>query len=262
MPKISVYIIAYNEESKIEAAIKSVSWADEVILVDSGSTDRTAEIAEHLEARVVQVPFVGFGSLRNSAIEACSHEWIFSLDADERCTNKVRDEIMSIINNPNPCDIYHVPRRNYFMGRWIKYSGWYPDYRQPQLFKKDKMSYPDKDLVHEGFIANGRIGYMKNCIWQFPFKDFSQIAAKMERYSNLGLDKLQSKNVKGSIGKAFIHASGNFLRIYLLKRGFLDGWAGFVIAFCNFESTFFRYAKLTEKQSEWSTPPDDFTYRS
>jgi glycosyltransferase involved in cell wall biosynthesis len=254
MAKISVYIVAYNEEAKLQAALESVAWADEIVVVDSGSTDGTVELAERFGARVVQIPFEGFGKLRNSAVEACTHEWIFSLDADERCIEEVRDEIKRITADPEALDVYFVPRRNYFLGRWIRHSGWYPDYRQPQLFREGTLRYRE-DLVHEGFIASGRIGYLKHAIWQLPFQDLSEVLAKMQRYSSLGAEKLGGRGVKSSMGKAFVHALGAFIRIYIIKRGFLDGWAGFVIALGNFEGTFYRYAKLAVAQKRWNMPP-------
>ena len=153
MSLVSVYIIAYNEAEKVRATIESARWADEIIVVDSWSTDGTAEIAQSLGARVVQVKFNGFGDLRNHAIEACSHDWIFSLDADERCTPESAAEIRAIVTSSDALDAYWMPRRNYFMGRWIKHSGWYPNYRQPQLFRKGCMYY-DLKPVHEGYILN------------------------------------------------------------------------------------------------------------
>jgi len=257
MSKLSVFILAYNEETKIRAAIESVLWADEIVIVDSESTDGTLEIARQYRVRLEQVPFEGFGKLRNQAVSTCLNEWIFSLDADERCTPEVRDEILAIINDPNAADAYYVPRRNYFMGRWIRYSGWYPDYRQPQLFRRGAIHYHDEALVHEGFTLSGRIGYLKSAIWQFPFRDLSQVISKMERYSNLGVEKLTAKGFRGSMPKALIHAMGNFLRMYVIKGGFLDGWAGFVIALSNFEGSFYKYAKLVEKQLKWDQPPTD-----
>jgi glycosyltransferase involved in cell wall biosynthesis len=137
-PKISAYVIAYNEEEKVADAVRSVLWADEVLLIDSFSKDRTAEIAESLGARVVQVEFKGFGNLRNQAISECSNTWIFSLDADERCTDEVAQEIRTIIQSQPKDGAFLVPRKNLFMGRWIKHSGWYPNYRQPQLFRKSE----------------------------------------------------------------------------------------------------------------------------
>lgn len=254
MANISVYIIAYNEEGKIQAALESVTWADEVVLADSGSSDRTVEIAESLGARVVQIPFEGFGHLRNRAVEACSHEWIFSLDADERCTEQVRDEVRKITTDPDALDVYFVPRRNYFLGRWVRHSGWYPDYRQPQLFRKGSLRYKE-DLVHEGFVTAARIGYLNHAIWQFPFQDLSEIVAKMQRYSSLGAERMARQGVKSSMRKALVHAVGAFVRVYVMKRGFLDGWAGFTIALGNFEGTFYRYAKLAVSQNRWNAPP-------
>ena len=135
--------------------MSSVLWADEVVVVDSFSVDRTAQIARALGARVVDVPFKGFGDLRNRAIEACEFEWIFSLDADERCTEAVRDEILALLSASPPHDIYMVPRRSYMMGRWIKGSGWYPNFRQPQLFRKGSIRYT-LEPVHEGYEVDRR----------------------------------------------------------------------------------------------------------
>jgi len=255
--KVSVYILTYNEENKIGQAIKSVSWADEIIVADSFSTDTTAEIAGSLGARVVQIPFEGFGKLRNDAVAACSHDWIFSLDADERCTPEVRDEIRMITEKPDAADAYYVPRHNYFMGRWIKHCGWYPDYRQPQLFRRGAVVYSEADEVHEGYEIHGKVGHLRHAIWQIPFQNLAEVIAKGNRYSTLGAEKLARTGKKGSMMLALMHAAGAFLRIYVLKLGFLDGWAGFVISLGNFEGTFYRYAKLTEKQQNWNRPPTD-----
>jgi len=255
--KISAYIIAFNEEEKIRDCINSILWADEIILADSFSTDATAEIAKELGAQVVNIPFKGFGDLRNQAIKHCSGDWIFSLDSDERCTTEVRDEILHLIERAT-LDIYLIPRKNFFMGRWINHSGWKPNFRQPQLFRKGKMHY-SSEPVHEGYISQSSydIGILKNSIWQFPFKNTEEVIHKSNRYSSLGVEKLLEKGVKGSIFKAFLHGIWAFLKHYIFKLGFLDGGAGFVIAFGNFEGTFYRYIKLTETQSNWKTPHVD-----
>ncbi len=249
VPKLSVYILTYNEEAKIEDAIKSVRWADEIVVVDSDSTDSTVSIARGLGARIVNIPFEGFGKLRNRAIGACTNDWIFSLDADERCTPKAADEIRRIIGTGGPADAYYVPRRNWFMGRWIRHAGWYPDYRQPQLFRRGAVVFWEKDEVHEGYRVQGKKGYLKNPILQIPFRNLEQLLFKANRYSSLGSDKLMRRGVRGSMFKALAHGLGAFFQIYILKRGFLDGWPGFVIALGNFEGTFYRYAKLMEKQA-------------
>jgi glycosyltransferase involved in cell wall biosynthesis len=252
--KISVYIIAFNEVEKIRDCINSVLWADEIIVADSHSTDGTTEIAESLGAKVVHISFNGYGNLRNQAISHCKGDWIFSLDSDERCTADVRDEIIKLIENA-PLDIYRVPRKNFFMGRWIKHSGWYPNYRQPQLFKNGKMTYT-LDLVHESYIAHSDkdIGTIKNIIWQFPFKNTEELIHKANRYSSLGVTKLQEKGINSSIFKAFLHGFWSFIKHYIFKLGFLDGGPGFVIAFGNFEGTFYRYIKLLEAQKKWKSP--------
>jgi glycosyltransferase involved in cell wall biosynthesis len=255
MPTISVYIIAYNEVAKVQPAIESVSWADEVILVDSHSTDGTAELAKTLGARVVQVDFKGFGDLRNQAIAACTKDWIFSLDADERCTPQAAQEIQALINSPEALDVYHTPRRNYFMGKWIKHSGWYPNYRQPQLFRRGTMSY-DMKPVHEGYVLHSSkpVGHMKQEIWQFPFKNMAEVMHKANRYSSLGAEKIKHKKI--TMSTALSHGIWAFVKHFVFKRGFLDGWAGFVIALGNFEGTFFRYVKAIELQQgeRWKGP--------
>lgn len=251
--KISAYILTYNEAEKIAAAVSSALWADEVVVIDSFSTDRTVEIATSLGARVVQMPFNGFGDLRNRAVEACKYDWIFSLDSDERCTEAVRDEILALLAGSPPHNVYRVPRKSYMMGRWIRGSGWYPNFRQPQLFRKDSMRYT-LEPVHEGYeILDGKPpGTLTNEIWQFPFRNLEEVIKKMNRYSSLGAPKLAGKRV--TMASAFGHGLWAFLKHYIFKLGFIDGWAGFVIALGNFEGTFYRYAKRYEEMHDWKAP--------
>ena len=252
--KLTVYIIAFNEAEKIKECITSVLWADEIVVVDSYSTDGTSEIAEEMGAKVHHVDFQGYGNLRNEALKLCSGEWIFSLDSDERCTPNVQKEILELVNK-SELDIYRVPRKNFFMGKWIKHSGWYPNFRQPQLFRNGMMSYTT-DPVHEGYISNSnkKIGQLNSSIWQLPFKNCEEIISKTNRYSTLGAIKLSDKGSTGGILNAFLHGLWSFLKHYIFKLGFLDGGPGFVIAFANFEGTFYRYVKLTETNSNWNAP--------
>jgi glycosyltransferase involved in cell wall biosynthesis len=261
MSRISAYIIAYNEADKIADAVRSVLWADEVIVADSFSTDDTVQIAQALGARVVQLEFAGFGALRNEALKACTGDWIFSLDSDERCTDAARDEVRSLMQSGSS-DAYWVPRRNFFLGREIKHSGWYPNYRQPQLFRRGAMAY-DNAPVHEGFVMQGgrEPGHMRNAIWQLPYKNLSELLTKMNRYSSLGATKPRQNG--SSFTKAFVHACWAFCKHYVFKRGFLDGWAGFVIAFGYFEVTFYRYAKAVElaHAAQWNAGWKDILNR-
>jgi glycosyltransferase involved in cell wall biosynthesis len=256
MQTVSAYILAYNEAEKVKAAAQSVLWADEIVVIDSFSTDDTAAIATALGARVVQVPFNGFGELRNRAIEACRCDWIFSLDADERCTPEARDEILSLLASSPPSDVYRVPRRSFMMGRWIRGSGWYPNFRQPQLFRKGSMRYT-LEPVHEGYevLSDKPVGTLTSAIWQFPFRDLAEVLHKANRYSSLGAQKLAGKRV--SMPAALGHGLWAFLKHYFLKRGFIDGWAGFVIAFGNFEGTYYRYAKRYEQDQNWAPPESE-----
>lgn len=243
-PSVTAYVIAYNEAEKIEAAISSVLWADEIVLADSHSTDGTIEIAERLGARVVQIDFEGFGPLRNKAIAACRGDWIFSLDSDERCTPEARDAILAVVADPDAVDIWRVPRRNWFMGRWIRHSGWYPNFRQPQLFRNGRMHY-DQLPVHEGWIpAEGaEVAVLPADIWQIPFKNLGELQHKANRYSTLGSQKVLARgggrSMAGAVARGFIE----FVKHYVFKLGVLDGWAGFVIAFGNAEGAFYKHAK-------------------
>ena len=259
--KISVYIIAFNEIEKIRDCLNTVLWADEIIVADSHSTDGTTEVAKELGAKVIHIPFNGYGDLRNQAISHCTGDWIFSLDSDERCTEEVRDEITNVVKSPSH-DIYRVPRKNFFMGKWIKHSGWFPNFSQPQLFRNGKMSYT-MEKVHEGFIchSNLEIGTLKNNIWQFPFYSTEEVINKANRYSTLGVGKLNERKINGGFLKAFLHGFFSFIKHYFFKLGFLDGGPGFVIALGNFEGTFYRYIKLMETQKKWTPPPTNPIYK-
>lgn len=257
MNGLSVFIPVLNEEDKIADALQSVAWADEVVVIDTGCTDRTVDIAQQFGCRIERLPFAGFGNLRNASVALCTHDWILSIDADERVTPELQTEIQRVLDDETSLDAYFIPRRNWFMGRWIRHCGWYPDYCQPKLFRKGALTYRD-DAVHEGFDIHGRVGYLKSDVLHFSFRDLSQVIAKMDRYSTLGAQKMRAQGKTASMASALLHGLGAFFRIYVLKLGFLDGWAGFVIALGNFEGTFYRYAKRHLDDSRaWTPPPRD-----
>jgi len=254
--KISAYVPVLNEEDKIRDALKSISWVDEIVVVDTGCTDGTVKIAREYTDRIVQHPFEGFGALRNTAVSLCTHHWVVSLDADERCTPELRDEILATIRKPDAKDAYFIPRRNFFLGRWIRHCGWYPDYCQPKLFRKGGLTYRN-DMVHEGFDIHGSAGFLKQDILHLSFRDLSQVIQKMDRYSTLGAEQLAQQGKNNGMGKALLRGAWAFIRIYILKLGILDGWAGFVIALGNFEGTFYRYAKLTARRKNRNVSSGD-----
>jgi glycosyltransferase involved in cell wall biosynthesis len=261
VPKISACVITFNDEHTIRWSVTSVGWVDEIVVVDTGSTDRTIEIAESLGARIVRTtPFDGFGSMRNRANEACTHEWIFSLDADEHCTPELRDEIVATLAGAPAHDAFYIPRMNYFMGRWIRGSGWYRDHRTPQLFRKAAFRYT-ASLSHEGheLLSDRPVGHLDKVLWHFPFSDLNEVLYKANLYSTLGAKALEGtlEGRPASMWGAMGHGLWAFVRMYFLKRGFIDGWAGFIIAMSNFEGTFYRYAKAYERSRGWTLPPDD-----
>ena len=241
---ITVYIPTHNEAGQIRAVLESVMWADEIIVIDSFSTDATVEIAQEFGARVISQEFCGFGSLRNVALDAASHDWIFSLDADERCTPELRDEIREELRAPR-FDAYHIPRKSHFLGRWMRHSGWYPDYRQPQFFNRRHMRYRD-DLVHEGFALNGRLGYLSEHVLQYPWPTMEVATAKLQRYSTLAAQRYSDEGRRASLVKMITRPLGMFLRILVLKQGFRDGRYGLALATLYAYYTFLKYAKLWE----------------
>jgi glycosyltransferase involved in cell wall biosynthesis len=245
-PPVSVFILSRNEEQKIGPALESVSWAAEIVLIDSSSTDRTLEIAQAHGARVVQIEFRRFGELRTAGIEHTTQPWIFSLDSDERCTPEARDEILRIVADPGSADAYLVPRRNILLGREIRHGGWYPDYRQPQLFRRGRMTYADSDEVHEGWSLDGRLGRMRCPIAQIPYRTLSEAIAKMDRYTTLGVARQERAGAPAGYARAYFRASWAFFKAYVLQLGFLDGGPGLVIAVLRFENSFYKHAKLVE----------------
>jgi glycosyltransferase involved in cell wall biosynthesis len=247
-PPVSVFILSKNEELKIGPALESVSWASEIVVIDSSSTDGTVALAASHGAKVVQVEFKRFGELRQEGIRHTTQPWIFSLDADERCTPEAREEILRIVADPASDDAYLVPRRNFLLGRAIRHSGWFPDYRQPQLFRRGRMTYEASDEVHEGWVLEGRLGRMRSPISQIPYRTLAEAISKMNRYTSLGVAKQERAATSSGYAKAFFRACWAFFKAYILQLGLLDGGPGLVIAVLRFENSFYKHAKLVENR--------------
>ena len=253
MSKISVYVIAYNDEPNMRACLESVAgWGDELIVVDSHSTDQTAVISREFTEKVYQVDFKGFGDLRNQAVAFTTHEWVFSLDSDERMTPELKEEIRLLLERGPEADAYFVPRKNYFLGRWIKHCGWYPDYRQPQLFRKARFRYRE-ELVHESFDCDGPVGHLKHPALQYPFRDIDHYVAKQERYSDLMARRMMERGKRFSSHQLISHPLGAFLKMYLQRVGFLDGMPGLILSGLYAYYTFMKYAKFWELDRDRAT---------
>jgi glycosyltransferase involved in cell wall biosynthesis len=246
MSKLSVYVIAYNDEPNMRACLESVAgWADELIVVDSHSTDNTAAIAQAFTDKVYQVDFKGFGELRNQALSFCSNEWVFSLDSDERMTPELREEIRQVLTLGPEADAYFVPRKNFFLGRWIRHCGWYPDYRQPQLFRKSRFRYR-QELVHESFDCDGRVSHLTQPALQYPFRGIDHYIAKQDRYSDLMARRMVEQGHQFSAYQMVTHPFGAFFKMYLQRMGFLDRMPGLILSGLYAYYTFMKYAKVWE----------------
>jgi glycosyltransferase involved in cell wall biosynthesis len=244
-PKLSALVIAYNDETNIRACLESVAWADELVVVDSHSTDATEKISREFTDRVYQHEFAGFGRLRNEAVAHVTHDWVFSLDTDERATPEIRGEIRALMARGPDADAYFVPRQNFFLGRWIRHGGWYPDYRQPQLFRKDRMRYRE-DLVHEGFELDGRIGYLKERVQQYPFRDLDHYLEKMERYSDLMARRMVQQGRRFHRHQLVTHPCFTMFKMYVARAGCLDGMPGLILAGLYAYYAFIKYAAFWE----------------
>jgi hypothetical protein len=243
MAKLSVTIITKNEADNIRACMESVAWADEVIVVDSGSSDDTVNICKELGARVhTTSDWPGFGVQKNRALSHATNEWVLSLDADERVTPGLRSEIESALNDPHGHDAFRLPRLSSFCGRYMRHSGWYPDY-VTRLFRRGAARFSD-DLVHERLIVNGSVGKLRQSLLHETFNDLDELLTKINRYSTAGAQMLSEKGKSATLKKAVSHAVWAFFRTYILRAGFLDGREGFMLAVSTAESAYYRYAKL------------------
>jgi glycosyltransferase involved in cell wall biosynthesis len=243
---ISVVIIAKNEAERIEACLQSVSWADEIVVVDSGSTDDTGEVVQRFTSRIYDIPWRGFGPQKQAAVELATHDWILSVDCDERVTPELTDEIMGILSSENKQRAYSIPRRTFLGSNEIRHCGWYPD-RTVRLFDRRTACF-SSDMVHEQVIVDGKIGQCSGELLHYSFTGFGDLIAKMNRYTDISAEQLFSKGRKCHLSQVIFRPLYAFGKTYFLQKGFLDGFAGFAVAVSNAVSVFYKYAKLRELQ--------------
>jgi len=240
--KLSAIIITKNEEANLERCLRSVAWADEIILVDSGSTDATVEIARSFDAKVFIPEWKGFGPAKQYALDQATGEWILSIDADEEVSFTLKNEILQLLEDKPPCDGYYVPRKTQFLGRWILHSGWYPDYVL-RLFKKSSGSFTSA-LVHEKVEVKAPTGRMHNALLHYSYPTLEDYVRKLDQYSTLGAQDLFREGKKYSPYLLVIKPFLAFWRKFLFLKGWRDGWEGFLIAYLTSTGTLLKYAKL------------------
>lgn len=243
MAKLSVIIITKNEADNIRDCLESVSWAEEIIVVDSGSDDETVVICEEFGAHVYVHDWPGFGKQKNRALSYATHDWVLSIDADERVTPELRASIESVLCNANDvCAAYRVSRLSSFCGRFMRHSGWYPDHIV-RMFRRNAGRFSDVS-VHESIEVQGNIGRLQGELLHYPYSNFEQVLAKLNHYSTAAAKLQQQRGKAGGLATAMGHGLWSFIRTYFLRAGFLDGREGLMLAVLNAEHSYYRYLKL------------------
>jgi glycosyltransferase involved in cell wall biosynthesis len=240
---ISVIIIAKNAEATIRRCLESVAWANEIVVVESGSTDRTADICRELGARVRHTAdWPGYGPQKNRALDLAAGDWVLSLDADEWITPELRGEMERAIAAPGDSVAFAVPRLSSFCGRFMRHSGWWPDYVR-RLFRRGTARFSD-DQGHDRLIVEGPTGKLSAPILHETVTDLDQLIDKMNVYSAMTARNLHQRGRSASILTALLHGWWAFMRTYFLRAGFLDGREGLMLAISNAENSYYRYVKL------------------
>ncbi len=248
MSSLSVILITKNEAANIRDCLHSVSWADEIIMVDSGSSDDTVNIAKEMDVHVyVHGDWPGFGPQKNRALSYASKDWVFSIDADERVTPELRTEIELAMDQAKAAG-YYCPRLSQFCGKFVHHSGWYPDYVL-RLFKRNAGKFSDS-LVHESVLLTGSTGKLKTPLLHYSYLTADDVERKVEHYSTAAAQQMFQAGRKSNWVDATLRGGWAFLRTYVLRLGVLDGNAGWNIACMNARTTYQKYRKLKALHSK------------
>ena len=242
--ELSVTIITLNEAAHIAAAIDSVSWADDVVVVDSGSTDGTADIARSRHARVIVRDWPGYVEQKNYAASVAAHDWILSLDADERVPAALAAEIARVLAADPSERAFRIPRVTFHLGRWIRTTDFYPDY-QTRLYDRRVSRWRGR-YVHESVATDGRLGQLRSEIEHYSFADLADHVDRINHYTTLAARQMHESGRRSGFLRLLVHPPAAFLRNYILRRGFMDGTAGLLISIANSYSVFLKFAKLWE----------------
>jgi glycosyltransferase involved in cell wall biosynthesis len=252
VPKLTVTVITRNESANIDAALASVSWADEIVVVDSQSTDDTIAIARRHSARVETRPWPGYSAQKNHAASLASHDWILSLDADERVTPELAAEIRALLASEPPRRGYRVPRISHYLGRWIRGTDWYPDY-QLRLYDRRAAEWNGR-RVHESVrLTSGEPGQLTHDLQHYPYRNISDHLATIDRYTTLAAEQMRADGKIPSLAGVALHPPFAFLRNYFLRGGFRNGGAGFIVSVLNSYYVFLKLAKARESDSAKAT---------
>ena len=250
---VTATVITFNEAANIEAALASLSWADEIIVVDSQSTDRTTEIARKFTDKVIVRPWPGYIAQKNFAAEQASHDWIFSLDADERVTPELAAEVKALVANGPHATGYRVPRVTFHLGRWMRSTDWYPDY-QLRLYDRRHARWSGK-YVHESVKADGAVDDLRSELQHFAYRDLAHHLQTMDRYTTLAAKQMFEEGRRAGLVDLMIHPPAAFFRNYVLRGGFRDGVPGLIVSAMNARYVGLKFAKLWELCSPSTSTP-------
>ena len=244
MTLLSVVTITKNEEKNLPRCLKSVQFADEIVVIDTGSTDRTIEIARETGAKVYRPEWKGFGPAKQEGVNRASGEWVLSLDADEELTPELAAEIQRVTNDKHEFAGFYMARRTRFLGRWIYHCGWYPDYLL-RLFRKTKGGF-DGAIIHEQIRVEGKCGRLVGEILHYSYPSLESYLEKSNRYTTMGAEQAFRQGKRAGISAIALKPIATFIRHYIIKRGFLDGMEGLIISVLSSISVLVKYAKLRE----------------
>jgi glycosyltransferase involved in cell wall biosynthesis len=254
VPKVSVTVITFNEAANIAAALDSVRWADEIVVVDSESTDDTVAIARRYTDRVIVRPWPGYVAQKNHAALEAASDWIFSLDADERVTPELAGEIRALLQHEPSAPGYRVPRATFHLGRWIRSTDWYPDY-QLRLYDRRRARWAGRH-VHESVQADGVVGRLRHDLQHYAYRDIAHHLRSMDRYTTLAARQMYEDGRRAGWFDIVVHPRLAFFRNYVLRGGFRDGMPGLIVSAMNAYYVGLKFAKLWELCSpSTSTPP-------
>jgi glycosyltransferase involved in cell wall biosynthesis len=247
MPRLSVAVVTLNEEDRLRACLESVVWADEIVVVDAGSSDKTVAIAREFTDRVQFRAWDGYGSQKNFALRLCQGDWILSLDADERVSEALRREIQARVQSGSGEAGFFVPRRNVFQGRWLRHGGFYPDW-QLRLFRRGRGAFLER-AVHESVRVDGPTARLRAPLVHESYRNVADAVLRLNRYSDLAAADLATTGRGGSLVDLLVRPAWRFVSTYVLRAGFLDGWRGLVLAALHAHYVFLRAAKVRELSS-------------
>ncbi|MGE5218538.1 MAG: glycosyltransferase family 2 protein [Chloroflexota bacterium] len=248
-PTVSAILVCFNEEERIEDCLKSLRWCDEIVVVDSFSTDRTPEICRRYTDRFFQRTWAGYRDQKAYAHSLATKDWVLLVDSDERVTAELEREIVVALTRQNDaCAGYAVPRLVYYLGRWWRHGGWYPDY-DVRLFRRDRATWGGSD-PHEKIIVDGAVRRLRNPLHHFSYRNIEDHFQRINRFTSISSREIKKEGGRWRLSDALLRPAARFLRSYVIKGGFLEGFAGFYVALSAAVYVFLKYAKLWELELE------------